>query len=91
MSHTTLPRHRTRPVRRPVVSLVDPADKVTEGTCPSTTCGAVYDLTPAGQLPEHRRANEWARPRARRCPCSGWQARDPHPRPFFYVEGVRFL
>jgi hypothetical protein len=92
MSHTTtLPRPRTRPARHRAVSLIDPSEKVTEGTCPSKTCQAVYALNAAGQLPEHPRANEWARPRPRRCPCSGWLAPDPHPQPFTYVEGVRFL
>jgi hypothetical protein len=68
--------------------LIDPSERVTEGTCPSTSCRAVYELTPAGQMPEHPRANEWA---PRRCPCSGWLARNPQRRKHFYVEGVRFL
>jgi len=90
MSHTTtLPRPRTRPARRRVVSLIDPSERVTEGTCPSATCRALYELNEFGQVPEHPRANEWVQPR--RCPCSGWLARDPHPQPYMYVEGVRFL
>jgi hypothetical protein len=79
---------RTRPTRRPV-SLIDPSDRVTEGTCPSSRCRAVLPLTDDRQVPEHDRAGTWYRPR--RCPCSGWLARNPHPRRHFYVEGVRFL
>lgn len=69
--------------------LVDPL--VFEGTCPSRTCRAIYALTPAGQIPEHPRANRWASSKPGRCPCSGWLARNPRPRPHFYVEGVQWL
>jgi hypothetical protein len=72
-------------------TLLEPDKDVIEGTCPSSSCGAVYALTASGQIPEHTRANRWARSRPGRCPCSGWLARDPHPRKYFYVEGVRFL
>jgi hypothetical protein len=68
--------------------LIDPSERVTEGTCPSSKCHAVLPLD-GRQIPEHPRAGSWLRPR--RCPCSGWLARDPHPRKHFYVEGVRFL
>ncbi|HEX9337766.1 MAG TPA: hypothetical protein VF892_17860 [Pseudonocardiaceae bacterium] len=71
-------------------TLIDPAEKVTEGTCPSSSCRAVYPLNEAGQMPDHPRANEFG-PHARRCPCSGWLADNPHPRRHFYVEGVQFL
>ena len=71
-------------------TLIDPSEKAVEGTCPSGKCQAVYELTPAGQMPEHPRATEWG-PRQRRCPCSGWLARDPHPSALFVVEGVRWL
>lgn len=70
-------------------TLVDPAEGVMEGTCPSGKCRAVLALNDAGQLPEHICASQWTRPR--RCPCSGWLAPDPHPRKYFYVEGVRSL
>ncbi len=87
MSHTlTRPRRLTRST---LAALIDPSERVTEGTCPSASCRAVYELNPDGQMPEHPRANEWAKPR--RCPCSGWLARDPHPQRYMYVEGVRFL
>lgn len=60
---------------------------VIEGDCPS--CGhGPFPLTDAQQVPEHTRTD---RGRIRRCPCSGWLARNPRLRPHFYVEGVRFL
>jgi hypothetical protein len=87
MSHTLT--RSPRPTWQTTPVLIEPSERVTEGTCPSVTCQAVYPLNEYGQVPEHPRANEWATPR--RCPCSGWLARDPHPRKHFYVEGVRFL
>ena len=88
MSHTTtLPRPHTQPSGRNL-SLIDPAETVIEGTCPSARCLAVLPLS-GNQMPEHDRAGSWLRPR--RCPCSGWLARDPHPRKHFYVEGVHWL
>lgn len=67
---------------------------VIEGDCPA--CHATYPVvtvpTPAGtalQVPEHPRADRWSP--QRRCPCSGWLARNPRPCPFFYVQGVQFL
>lgn len=85
MTHTLTP-----PTARPAGPvLVEPP--VWEGTCPSRTCQAVYTLTGGGQMPEHPRANKWAQPNPGRCPCSGWLARDPHPRRYCRVEGVRWL
>lgn len=69
------------------VALVEPP--LLEGDCPSSRCRGTYELTPAGQVPEHERAQHWSE--HRRCPCSGWQARNPRPRRYFYSEGVRFL
>ena len=50
----------------------------------------MYELNSAGQMPEHPRANEFG-PDARRCPCSGWLARNPRRAAYFYREGVLFL
>jgi hypothetical protein len=88
MSHTqTRARRPTRSTTTPP-ALIDPSERVTEGTCPSSRCRAVLALD-GDQVPEHPRAGSWRR--SRRCPCSGWLARDPRPRRHFYVEGVRFL
>lgn len=69
------------------ITLTEPP--VIEGECPSRHCRGNYVLTDTGQLPEHVSAGSGLRPY--RCPCSGWLARNPHPRPYFYVQGVRFL
>ncbi len=67
--------------------LIDPP--VIEGDCPSRACReTAFRLTPAGQVPEHRRSSN---PTARRCPCSGWLARNPRPRKHFTPEGVIYL
>jgi hypothetical protein len=76
---------RSRARQRP--PLIDPV--VWEGECPSSHCRDTYQLNAAGQLPEHAAARDW--PDRRRCPCSGWLARNPRPRRYFYVEGVQFL
>jgi hypothetical protein len=68
-------------------SLAD-TEQVTEGDCPSCGSGP-WALTAAGQVPEHDRPGRAGH--RRRCPCSGWLARNPRPRRPFYVEGVRFL
>jgi hypothetical protein len=82
MSHTaTAARPTAARTHRP---LVEPP--VIEGDCPA--CRGVFELTPTGQVPEHARPDRGQR---RRCPCSGWLARNPHPRKYFFVEGVRFL
>jgi hypothetical protein len=67
---------------------------VIEGDCPA--CCGTYPVTEAHistgtalQVPEHHRADR--RTTRRRCPCSGWLARNPRPRRYFFVEGVRFL
>lgn len=82
MSTRRLPRQSAR---RPV-SLIEPP--VVEGECPSSRCRGTYVLTATGQVPEHARADSWTG--GRRCPCSGWLARNPR-RSYFFVEGVRFL
>lgn len=85
MSRPSLPRHG-RPAGRVVLS----APPVMEGECPSSTCrGGPYELSATGQLPEHPVATRWTR--NRRCPCSGWQARNPRPQSYLPVEGVHFL
>jgi hypothetical protein len=84
MSHTA-----TLPTRVHQSSLTDPSERVIEGDCPSRRCRGTYALTAAGQLPEHDIATRWLT--RRRCPCSGWLARNPRPRKYFFVEGVRFL
>jgi hypothetical protein len=59
-----------------------------DGDCPNRYCqGGPYALNAGKQLPEHDRALRGGG----RCPCSGWLARNPRPRPYFYVEGVRYL
>jgi hypothetical protein len=65
-------------------TLVDPV--VIEGDCPAGH--GPFPLNDARQVPEHVRFDRAGRPR---CPCSGWLARDPRPRRYFFVEGVRFL
>lgn len=70
---------RTRP-------LVD-TEQVMEGDCPGCPTGP-WPLNDGLQVPTHDRAVPGGR---RRCPCSGWLARNPHPRKPFYTEGVRFL
>lgn len=74
------------------ISLAEPS--VIEGDCPA--CRGTYPVTEvptcagiALQVPEHARVDRWAA--RRRCPCSGWLARNPRHRSYFYVEGVRFL
>lgn len=57
-----------------------------EGTCPA--CHGVWAVNDLGQTPEHTRAD---RSQPRRCPCSGWLAKDIHDRPYMYVEGVMWL
>lgn len=79
MSTRDLPRQRAWRSEPPAI----------EGECPSSRCQGTYLLTASGQVPEHSAAASWTRPR--RCPCSGWLARNPRPRGYFYVEGVRFL
>ena len=80
MSTPVQARHRR-------VALTEPA--VIEGDCPSRMCAETsFPLTSGGQVPEHRKSSN---PNARRCPCSGWLARNPRPRKHFFVEGVRYL
>ena len=77
---------------RSAPSLTEPP--VIEGDCPA--CQGTYPVTtvtvpsvgPVLQVPEHTRADRWAR---LRCPCSGWLARNPRRAPYFYREGVLFL
>lgn len=77
---------RVRP-RYTRLALTEPP--VIEGDCPSGVCAETsFPLTPDGQVPEHRKSSN---PNARRCPCSGWLARNPRPRKHFFVEGVRYL
>jgi hypothetical protein len=66
------------------VSLTEPP--VIEGDCP--TCKTPFALNERGQVPEHQRPDRWP---TRRCPTSGWLGRNPRPRRYFYVEGVRAL
>jgi hypothetical protein len=67
--------------------LIAPTEQVAEGDCP---CGSgPWLLNECGQVPEHTHlGKDGCR---RRCPCSGWLARNPRPRKSFYVEGVQFL
>lgn len=69
------------------------APTVIEGDCPAChgTFPVVAVLLTSGvalQVPEHARVD---RTRPRRCPCSGWLARESRVQRYFYVEGVHFL
>jgi hypothetical protein len=89
MSTRTLTRRRATRTAQP---LTEPP--VIEGDCPA--CRGTYPVQtvtvagvgPVSQVPEHIRADRWTK---RRCPCSGWLARNPRRASFFYREGVMFL
>lgn len=88
MSTRSQPRQRAVRSSAPTISSpIEPS--AIEGDCPSSRCRGTYVLTPSGQVPEHATATSWTT--RRRCPCSGWLARNPRRRKPFYVEGVHFL